>query len=159
HVERIQERVQVLVVRLRRAGRVLRPRGAHHAGSLGHPHHRPAEQNDQQGPSDGSQRLVAVSNGRLEKGALEPATESELPITSVLLSNQNLNRARLVAALAQYLGKLSVGLGMKAARLESEPAQARVSIPRCVSRTHVEGRIHESIDQQVSGRRPCTLLI
>src|SRR5262249_34820877 len=121
--------MQVLVVRLRRGRSVLRPGGAHHAGSLGRPHHRPAKQNDQQGPSDRSQGLVAVSDRRLEKGAHEPAKESELPISSVFLSHQNLNRARFVAALAQYLGKLSVGLEMKAGRLEREPTEARASIP------------------------------
>src|SRR5215470_19235293 len=105
--------MQVLVVRLRRGRSVLRPGGAHHAGSLGRPHHRPAEQNNQQRPSDSSQRLVAVSNRCFENGAREPAKESEIPISSVLLSNQNLNRARFVAALAQYLRKLPVGLGMK----------------------------------------------
>jgi hypothetical protein len=53
-----------------------------------------------------------VSYRRLENGARELAKESELPIPSVFLSNQNLNRARFVAALAQYLGKLPGGLEM-----------------------------------------------
>ncbi len=74
----------------------------------------------------------------------------------VLLRDQYLDSARIVAAFAQHLGQLTVWLRSKSAALQRDPAQATLHVER---RACAEAVVSKAIDKQVARCRPALFLV
>src|ERR1700733_10433376 len=103
---------------------------------------------------------MAVTDGGFQETRQQSARERRLLVSRILLSDQDSDRARVVAAFAQHLGELSIRLRMKAG-LKTYPLQPGAGVAGGIARKErlYETRIGQAVDKKVSGGGPTARLV
>src|SRR5215467_11279309 len=124
NIQRIEKRIKVLIAVCRRSGSIFRIGAPHDSRSTADPNQTPTEQNHQRRPHDCPHRAMAVTDGVLKEIPQETTRNAETCEAQILLRDENLHRARVIATLGQNLCELAIRLRIKS-RLKSEPSEAR----------------------------------
>src|SRR5215472_15624355 len=69
NIQRIEERIKVLIAVCRLAGSIFRIGAPHDSRSTADPNETPTKQNHQRGPHDREHRAMAVADGIVEEGS------------------------------------------------------------------------------------------
>src|SRR5215472_11415003 len=154
NIQRIEERIKVLIAVCRWAGSIFRISAPHDSRSTADPNQTPTEQNHQRRPHDGQQRAMAVTDGVLEEIPQQTTRNAVACKPQILLRDKNLHRARVIATLGQNFCQLTIRLRMKFG-LKSEPSQPRRGIgrasPREIRGSPTEDSVGEAVYPQFAG--------